>query len=256
MANFCSPPRLDRLVSTVRDVLELELDRLLVPQAPEPLSVDVGLVHEDIAAAIFPRHEAYGRGVGNWRLCLYATLEFSRRRPLSSWHQTDSQKKKVFRCLGGAIRATARRAPHSNDPGARLDQSERHALQSNARERRGVGASPYIFSDSWVRKPAETIGSTTPSVAGARRTEALGDVEPVHRALDLGAREDGWWREGRWRRGSRGRHSRHDDFSDSLLHHGLCWGKRPQKVEKVPRHKARENVILTHLFPFNPSFLS
>ena len=42
----------------VADGLEAELHGLLIPQAAEPLAVDVALVHEDVPFAVVSRHEA------------------------------------------------------------------------------------------------------------------------------------------------------------------------------------------------------
>ena len=49
----------------VADGFEAKLHRLLVPQAVEPLAVDVALVHEDVPFAVVSRHEACVRK--RWR---------------------------------------------------------------------------------------------------------------------------------------------------------------------------------------------
>ena len=46
----------------VADGLEAELHGLLIPQAAEPLAVDVALVHEDVPFAVVSRHEACDLG--------------------------------------------------------------------------------------------------------------------------------------------------------------------------------------------------
>jgi hypothetical protein len=49
----------------IPDRLKPELHRFLVPQTPEPLGVNVALVHEHVALFVVPRDEACARKGGN-----------------------------------------------------------------------------------------------------------------------------------------------------------------------------------------------